>query len=80
MSSIQKFFIRLLPKKWAEDMEAHSRSWIVRCGKCGFEQSIWDMGGIRWRAVGNSRTYLRCRHCGKRSWHKLSRRPASEKR
>lgn len=73
MSFVQRLLIALLPDKWAADMEAHSRSWMIRC-KCGHERSIWDIGGVRWRAYGNSRLFMRCPHCGERSWHKLYRK------
>ena len=35
----------------------------------GFEQSFWEMGGIRWKAHGNRRNYMKCVSCGERSWH-----------
>jgi len=55
-------------------MEADSRSWMMRCS-CGFARSIWELGGIRWKAAGQPRTFsfMKCPQCGKRSWHKLSR-------
>ena len=56
-------------------MEAHSRSWMVRCARCGFARSVWEMGGIRWKAVGEPRSYMRCVRCGERSWHKITRAP-----
>jgi len=74
MSPIQRLFTRLLPKTWAASMEAHSRSWMVRCS-CGFSRSIWDLGGIRWKAVGEPRSYMKCPECHQRSWHKISRDP-----
>jgi hypothetical protein len=48
----------------------------MRC-RCGFEKSIWDMGGIRWKARGTSRNYMRCVACGERSWHTLYRKTDS---
>ena len=75
MSGVQDLFLKLLPAKWANDMEADSRRWMIRCPKCGFEQSYWDMGGIRWKAVGNQRNFMRCIRCGKRSWHISYRKP-----
>ena len=74
MSFIQRVFSSILPKRWAESMEASSRSWIVRCS-CGFAQSIWDMGGIRWKAAGQPKTYLKCPQCGQRSWHTIIYEP-----
>ncbi|MCZ2098511.1 MAG: hypothetical protein LC121_20080 [Anaerolineae bacterium] len=71
MSGVQRFFTRILPKRWAEDMEAHSRLWMLQCPNCGFERSVWDMGGIRWRATGNSRNLMPCPNCGQRGWHRM---------
>ena len=70
MSSIQRFFVRLLPSTWARSMEADSRQWMVRC-ECGHQRSVWDMGGIRWKACGNPRWFLKCPACGKSSWQRV---------
>lgn len=76
MSLIQRFFKAIFPRSWAESMEADSRAWMMRC-RCGFAQSIWDLGGIRWKAAGSPRQYRRCPKCGERSWHTISRDPPS---
>ena len=60
---------RLLPRAWAASMEAESREWMVRCPSCGYERSVWDSGGIRWKASGTSRQFRRCPNCGRRGWH-----------
>jgi hypothetical protein len=73
MSALQKLFVRLLPRAWAEDMEAESRAWMIRC-TCGYEQSIWDAGGVRWKAAGNPKRLQRCAHCGNRTWHTVYRK------
>ena len=73
MSWIQRFFTAIFPASWARSLEADSRLWLMRC-RCGFEKSIWDMGGTRWKARGASRNYMRCVACGERSWHKLYRK------
>lgn len=72
MSTIQKIFTTILPASWAQSMEADSRSWMVRC-PCGFAQSIWDLGGIRWKAKGNPRTYRTCPNCQQTSWHTVTK-------
>ncbi len=74
MSGIQRLFMRILPERWAQDMERDSRRWTFRCDTCGLERSVWDIGGIRWKATGNSRTLLRCPQCGKTRVHSLYRR------
>jgi hypothetical protein len=76
MSFIQRFFKAIFPRSWAESMEANSRAWKMRC-RCGFAQSIWESGGIRWKAAGNPRRYRRCPKCGQRSWQTISRDPVS---
>lgn len=77
MSMIQKLFTRLLPFSWAQSMEAESREWKVRCN-CGHQRSIWELGGIRWKATGNPRSLMKCRACGKTGWHKVVRDPSAK--
>jgi len=74
MTSIQKWLIQLLPAKWAASMEAESRSWVARCPHCGAEKSVWELGGIRWKAAGSPSVRLRCPSCGKTSFQKITRR------
>ena len=78
MSSIQKFFMAILPTGWAASMEKESRSWLVRC-QCGNTTSIWDLGGIRWGAAGQPKRYLLCPKCGQASWQTVSREPRDER-
>ncbi len=55
-------------------MEAESRSWVARCPHCGAEKSVWELGGIRWKAAGSPSVRLRCPSCGKTSFQKITRR------
>ena len=73
MSFVQKLFTKLAGPDLAARMEADSRLWMVQCARCGYERSIWEMGGIRYKAAGTSRSYMRCLQCGKRNWHKIYR-------
>jgi hypothetical protein len=77
MSSIQKFFIAILPASWARSMEAESRRWMIRC-PCGVETSVWDSGGIRWKASGTPKRYLWCRTCRQMSWHTVYFQPRTD--
>jgi hypothetical protein len=72
MRSIQKIVAAVLPRRWVEIMEADSRLWMVRCS-CGFARSVWELGGIRSKAAGQTRWFTQCPQCGQRSWHKVSR-------
>jgi hypothetical protein len=78
VSRTQQLISRLVPRSWATSMETESRAWIVRCQACGFERSIWDLGGIRWKAKGSKWTWGQCPNCGKRGWHSISYRYQTE--
>jgi hypothetical protein len=71
MSRTQRLFIRFAGAETAAAMEAHSRAWLVKCPNCGHERSIWDLGGIRYKAAGSPRLRLSCPNCGKAGWHEV---------
>lgn len=54
-------------------MEAESREWLVRCPACGFEPSVWELGGIRYKARGTKKQFRRCTACGQIGWHTVYR-------
>jgi hypothetical protein len=64
MSLIQKVLMAIVPQRWAAAMEAESRIWVMKC-PCGHATSVWEMGGIRYKAAGNPRRAGRCVKCGK---------------
>lgn len=76
MSRIQRFLVSVLPRKWATGLEAESRAWLARCEVCRHERSIWELGGIRWKAAGNPRRWLACPRCARTTWHMIQRRTA----
>ncbi len=53
-----------------EKMKADSMLYRFTCS-CGKEASIWDIGGIRYKASGTPRTGVRCPYCGKRSMQRI---------
>lgn len=73
-SRTQRFFLAIFPKSWGESMEADSRKWKSHC-KCGAFISIWDLGGIRWKAYGEPRQLRKCKGCGKITWQVVRRDP-----
>lgn len=72
MSRAQKLFTSIVPQSWKESMEKESREWKVRC-KCGYETSVWELGGIRWKAKGNKKRYMVCPSCKASSWMSIVR-------
>jgi hypothetical protein len=64
---IVKFFSSgSLFQKMMED----SKRYRFTCS-CGKESSIWDIGGIRYKASGKPRTWIKCPHCGKFAMQKI---------
>jgi hypothetical protein len=74
MTWFQKLLVTCLPRKWSAAMEADSRAWAIVCQTCGSESNVWEAGGVRYKATGNSVKLFRCAVCGP-SWHRLEKRP-----
>jgi ssDNA-binding Zn-finger/Zn-ribbon topoisomerase 1 len=74
LSKVQRFFLAIFPASWGRSMEESSRSWIVRCPNCNFERSVWELGGIRWKAAGNPKQKLLCPNCQQLGWHTIYRK------
>lgn len=71
----QKFLLRILPKSWAQDMEADSRKWMLKCNTCGHERSVWDAGGIRWKAISKGKVVgVICPQCRQLKSHAMFKR------
>lgn len=71
MSFWHRLFKSLTPSLIG-DMEKESRRWMVQCPSCGFEQSIWDLGGIKYKAVAKGKkTLRRCKQCSRIKWHRV---------
>jgi hypothetical protein len=52
-----------LPPNWQSAIERESRDWRARCPKCLHEVSVWDLGGVRFKAAGNPSRRMTCPHC-----------------
>ena len=72
MGLIRKI-VSWMPKRWSKAIEAESRSWIMTC-PCGGEQSVWDAGGIRYKATGNPSRLAYCPKCEQNTMHALHKR------
>lgn len=73
MTGTQKLILAILPKGAAKAAVEESKRWILKC-PCGHQRSIWDAGGVRWKAAGNPRRLMRCPACGQRTVQKLEKR------
>jgi DNA-directed RNA polymerase subunit RPC12/RpoP len=55
---------KLFPN-FAKQVEQQSREWLIACPRCGHEVSVWEAGGIRFKASGTKRTLGKCSACRK---------------
>ena len=74
---LRALILRLFPGK-AERFERDSREWMVQCPKCGHEISVWEAGGIRYKARGTVRRLGRCSKCGKTSMLRIYHKPSAD--
>ncbi len=68
------FLMWFMPAKMKQAAEAESRQWIGVCNHCGSENSIWDIGGIRYGAAGRPTKLVRCPKCRKPGAHTFEKR------
>ena len=76
MNFFQKLLTAIVPRRWADEMEAESRMWMLHCNVCGLKRSVWEMGGVRWKAAGRASRRMHCSQCGQITWHTLYHRQA----
>ncbi|MCP5097814.1 MAG: hypothetical protein GY943_19885 [Chloroflexi bacterium] len=66
MTFTQKFVMTYLPKSWSTAIRAESENWMLHCPTCGSVRSVWDAGGIRYKAASVSkRVHVWCNSCGR---------------
>ena len=63
LSRIQKISKFFASKKKFEDMKHESQLWGFNCKSCDKRVSIWEIGGVRYKAKGTPSTRIRCPHC-----------------
>lgn len=69
--ALRDIILRLVPSRWREEMIRDSKLWIATCKSCGTATSIWSLGGLRWKSVGDKAITTRCPGCGRFSGHKV---------
>lgn len=74
MPVIRSMISKVMPRSLAAQAEAESKQWMITCEVCGFEQSVWDAGGMRFKAAGEPRIRRACPGCHKTGWHTITRR------
>ena len=75
MRWVRRWILACVSNTTAAAMEAESRRWWVQCPQCHHAVSVWDLGGLRWKASGSPQTRRVCPACGQRGWHRIQYRP-----
>ena len=78
MPTEHKFLKFILPARAFEAVKKGTKQWLIEC-KCGHRRDFWNLGGIRYKAVGEPRQYLKCPECRKNTWHKIRKKTNMEK-
>ena len=78
MPAEHRFLKFILPARAFTAVEKGTRQWLIEC-KCGYKRDFWDAGGVRYKACGEPRQYVKCPQCGKSTWHKIRRKTQEEK-
>ena len=68
----RKLISRFFPKL-AASMEQESKQWMIHCRKCGHEKSVWEAGGVRYKATGTVWRFGKCSNCGRWSMLRIYR-------
>ena len=71
LSRMQRRFRSLSSPELFAAMERDSRLWKAECPNCRAQTSIWEIGGIRYKAVGEPLTRLLCPKCGQKGWMRI---------
>ena len=69
---MRNFIMWFMSAKTKAAAEADSRRWGFTCSKCGERSSIWDIGGLRYKAVGEPTSLVMCPKCGNKGMHKIT--------
>ena len=65
LSTTQKVVKFFVSKVKFKAMEQESKLWCFQCESCQKKTSIWEIGGIRYKAKGNPKIKIKCPNCGK---------------
>ena len=70
--ALRDFLMWFMSAKTKAAAEADSRRWGFTCSQCGVRSSIWDIGGIRYKAIGEPISLVKCPKCGHSGMHRIT--------
>lgn len=64
--SLAHKLVNLLPAHWVQALRAESEKWLVTCLVCGTARNVWEIGGIRYKAISRGKVVgIYCPTCGR---------------
>jgi len=69
----QRLLKKISSRRVFEAIKTGTQKWCIEC-PCGYTRDFWEVGGIRFKAVGEPRQYFLCPECKKGRWHKLRKK------
>ncbi len=70
--AFRNFIMWFMSKEMKAKAEADARRWGFVCEKCGQRSSIWEIGGLRYKAIGEPISLVMCPKCGHKGMHKIT--------
>jgi len=81
MTRFQRFVLWMMPRRTRASIVRESLRWMVRCLTCDARQSIWSIGGVRWKAASRGKRILRfCPKCQANRWSAVEYEPRGSRR
>ena len=71
LSGMQLMLRRRTSPELFAAMQRESRLWKALCPHCGADTPLWEMGGVRYKALGEPRKRMRCPSCGRTGWLRI---------
>ena len=74
-NSFQRFKNKMKQKSAdrKEAIKKESMQWGFICKECKERSSIWEAGGMRYKAKGEPRIYIKCPKCGVKAMQKVTK-------
>lgn len=71
LSSMQRMLQRRSSPELFAAMERESRLWKAECPNCRADTPFWELGGVRYKALGEPKKRMRCPACGQTGWLRI---------
>lgn len=78
MAAEHRFLKFILPARAFAAVKTGTKQWLIEC-RCGNKMDLWDCGGVRYKAAGESWQFGRCSNCSNTSMLKIRRKTETEK-